>query len=536
MRASVGSILVVIALLGANHVAADESLEAARRAFNAGDNQRALTLYEEVLVADPDNVDALVHSAMLLSWEQRFDEALARYDRCLALEPDHPKALLERAKVLSWNRRFDEAAGAFRELLERDPSDREARLGLARSLSWSGDQPAAREQYRLLLDADGEDAAAMVGMAQTHAWSSENARAREWYARALQQQPGMKDAEVGLAYLDLWSGAPSTARGRADRLERNFPDDPEVEDLRQAIDRAHAPWVRSSYDAIDDTDGNELGILRVEGGLGFVGDLDFRVGYARWDMRDGLDRSASTDGLYGVLGWNLAPAQRLELRAGLDRIENTAGSDDTQGVGGITWIYRPEGPWQLRAALRRDPYLYSTEILDNGILIDALELGGYWKPTDRWRVDGSLGFWELSDGNARTNLLASGFYGWRLRPLTLEAGYALQYQNYTENLSNGYFDPQGFIANLAVGRARGKFGSTRHYWEAEATVGLQSFELGGIEVSNDTVLGGRLLAGFPFGAGITLELYFNRTDYALQSASGFSSNGGGLRLRWQGGN
>ena len=64
-----------------------------------------------------------------------------------------------------------------------------------------------------------------------------------------------------------------------------------------------------------------------------------------------------------------------------------------------------------------------------------------------------------------------------VRAVTFEAGYAFQYQNYDQNLNNGYFDPSDFIANLAIGRARGKFGSTHYYWEAEGTVGLQSFEL-----------------------------------------------------------
>ena len=68
--------------------------EDADRAWNTGDHASALNLYERVLVDHPQDFQALLRSAKILSWTMRFDAAVKRYDRAIAVKPDDREALL----------------------------------------------------------------------------------------------------------------------------------------------------------------------------------------------------------------------------------------------------------------------------------------------------------------------------------------------------------------------------------------------------------------------------------------------------------
>ncbi len=509
------------------------SLEEADRAFAQGDHLRALALYEQVLQEDPTNLHALVRSAKLLSWQQRFGEALERYARALELQPGHAEASLERAKVLAWARRFDEARAAFEALLLREPSDREARLGLARTLSWSGRQEEARRQYAELVKANPRDAEALLGVAQTFAWSGALEPARDYYERALEARPGMKEAEVGLAYLDLWGGDRASAARRTRGLAARFPGDRDVQELEQAIARARAFWYRASFDRLDDSEGNEISLPRFEWGVG-RGRAEWRAGASRWDMEDALRRDAKVDGLYGILGAHAGTRHYLEARLGVDRREKTTGEEDRGLVGGLTYrLGRVEG-WHTRLAAQRDTLRYSTQILDAGIVVDSFEAVLAGRPAPRWRIEIAAGVADFSDDNRRRAAHAGAWHAWRPGTAHVEVGYLARALDFDRDLANGYFDPQDFLAQLLQARAHGAFRQGRGYWELVLEVGLQSFTLSGVEVDRDRVLGGRAALGVPLGGGAVLEFRAGRTDFALQSAAGFESREFGLGLRWQG--
>jgi tetratricopeptide (TPR) repeat protein len=532
-KACLGAALLVAALVAGPAQAASDT-SAADAAFGAGDHPRALSLYDEVLAADPDNVHALVRSGMLLSWDLRYSEAVARYERVLALDPHHRVAALERAKVLSWDRRFAEAAGAFLSLLASAPDDREARLGLARSLSWGGNQAAARAEYRTVVDTDPRDVEGLVGVAQTYAWSGQPANARTWYERALEVEPGRKEALLGLAYLDLWGGDAVTAERRAQDLEQRFPDDREVGELATAIRAGRTPWVRTAYDAVTDTDDNELDISRLEVGRGLSPRTDAAFGAARYDMTS-PGRSSTGDTFYGIFGWRPAKGHRVALRAGTDRNRDSAGVRSSETVGGIVWSWGQGAPWQGSVSANRDTFRYSTDILDAGILVDSYALEASGPLGGRWRTDLGTGLWDLSDGNRRRSAHLGARYRWPVGGVTLDTGYVFRYLDYDEDLDNGYFDPQDFTAHLATASLHRAFAADRGWWRLAIESGVQSFTLSGTETRNDWVLGVSGSLGVPLGRAFVLELFAGRSDYAAQTAAGFRSRQLGFRLRWQAG-
>lgn len=535
--ASLGAAAWLLAtLLGAGGGTVLAGIVEADAAFEAGERQRALALYDEILAAEPSNLHALVRSARLLSWDRRFDEALARYDRAVGLAPLDRSLRLERARVLSWSRRFPEAESAFRQLLEGKPTDREARLGLARTLSWSGRQEQARAEYRALLETDPADPEALVGVAQTFAWSGDAATARRYYESALGVRPGMKEADLGLAYLDLANGDRRSASRSAARLERSFPRDPEVAELLRAIRASSGPRAGFSYDRVEDTDNNVLDILTAEGGTGLERGPDLRLAVARYEMGS-PGQSASVDSVQGTLSWALR-SNRVELRGGADRIAPSGAARTTRGIGGVSWAWGVGRRWQGAVSAQQDTFRYNPEILSHRIRIRAYAAEASGRLPGKLRVAASVGAWDLSDGNDRRSAEVGGWRAVAVGALTVEAGYQFRYLDYRRNLPNGYFDPADFRAHLAQGRAAGPIGHSRASFDVLVETGIQSFtrtdDASGtpFELRNDRVLGVSGSARIPISGSLSLELHGSRTDYAVTSAAGFRSRQLGLRLRW----
>lgn len=453
-----------------------------------------LVLAASALAADPLPED-LFREAQELSWKKDFDGAIALYDRLLALQPDHGLAALERAKVLSWAGRYDEGAAAFGRLLEKEPSNREARLGLARCYSWGGKQAEARAEYERVLAGNPQDAEALLGVAQTYAWSGDSHRARPAYEKALAANPASEDAKRGL------------------------------EELEAAERRARAPWIEVGYDRIDDSDDVALNAFRVEGGLGLPARLDLRAGIGRWDTSDPT-ADGSWDAFWAVLGWSPAEGHRLEARAGADRLDTPGGDTTTVGTGGLAWSFPIHGTWGGRVGWEHVPFRYSPEILENRVLLDTFTAAFYGTFAERWRLDVTPAFWDVSDGNARKSLDATLRYRAKAGSLAWEAGYAFRWRDWDEDLDNGYFDPTKFYANAAIGALEGRF------WRLDAEAGFQSFTQGTREVSGDfygTLRGTLFKQVRPW---VRLEGYAGAGSYAAQGGEDWRYRELGAKARF----
>ena len=206
--------------------------EDADRAWNSGDHAKALRLYDRVLGEQPEEFLALLRSAKLLSWSNRFDEAIERYDRAIAVDPNNRDAVLGRAQTLSWDRRFAESRAGFETLVEDDPSDVDALLGLSRTYAWSSRSPEAGDAFRRVLDAD----------------------------------PDNVDARIGLAYLDLWAGEIGNATTQAVELKQEHPEHVEVVKLYDAVSRSAGAWWSVDVSQLDDTDDNRVRSYLIRGG------------------------------------------------------------------------------------------------------------------------------------------------------------------------------------------------------------------------------------------------------------------------------
>jgi len=446
-------------------------------------------------------VHALLRSGMLLSWSRRYDDAIARYDRALAIDPSNTRVRLERGKVLLWSQRYDEAIAAFESVLKKTPDD-----------PW-----------------------ALCGTAQAYAWRGKTAEARPWYERALVADPGMKEARLGLAYLDLEEGDTSHALERARALEAAHPGDAEVAALVETVERARASWVEIGWDHLDDSDDNAMNTYRAEGGFSLPERLDMRIGYSHADLSGPLPPTprahAGADALYAVLGWQPKPRHRGELRVGASSLTDDTGEERTTGIGGLSWRF-PIRSWTARAAVTRDPFLYSPEILDNEIDVTALTFGAYGMAAPRVQVEANAGYGDFSDGNTRLTADAGAWYVWRFARRSLLLGGVVRGMNFSENLDNGYFDPSNLIAALASMRSTGSIGGSVWTYEATAEAGVQSYTFDGTDTTGKALWNVYGQVARPLPHGLSFQVYAGFGNSSTAAGPGFNSRSVGARLRW----
>lgn len=474
--------------------------EDADRAWVSGDHVTALELYEGVLEEQPKNFQALLRSAKILSWNSRFNEAIERYDRAIAVDPDDREAAFGRALTLSWDGRFKDARAGFKTLLEEDSSDVDALLGLARTYAWAGRSPQARNAYQDVLDTD----------------------------------PDNVDARIGLAYLDLWAGEIGRAAEQAAELKREHPDHEEVAKLDDQVSRSAGARWSVDVSQIDDTDDNRLRRYLVSGGFGLGRQVRLDLGAGRYEMSDPTGE-ASIDSVHTILSFYPGTGQRVSARVGYDRRTRTDDTTDSDVLGGLSYSWGLDRRWQVHASTMRMPIRYSPAITDAGITFDQVELRTSGAVGERFRVHAAVGSADFSDHNSRKTANVGFLYKVPVRKVTMHVGYTARAMDYDQDLANGYFDPQDFLAHLAQLRLSDEYGNRGNYYRLQLDTGLQSFTVSGVDVNNDTVLviGGTL--GFPLAKRMTLEAYVEHGDYAAATASGFESTAVGLRLLWRAG-
>lgn len=89
---------------------------------NCGRREEALTAYERALTLNPQYVEALINSGVLMREMHRHAEALERFQRVLAIKPDHETALGNTGIILTEFKRSTEAIGIFERLLAVNPN------------------------------------------------------------------------------------------------------------------------------------------------------------------------------------------------------------------------------------------------------------------------------------------------------------------------------------------------------------------------------------------------------------------------------
>ena len=552
--------VLLLALVAASARADDpEALAEARRATAAGDLPAAMRAYDAYLAEHPGDGEVRLEAAKVRSWAGEYAAAIDAYRAHLDATPDDRRTRLELAKVLSWAERYDESVTEFETLLADTPGDREALLGLARVQSWAGRFPASIAAYEKLIAADPADVEAHVGLGRVLSWSGDLPGADRQYDLALAQDPKNPDALLGKAQVAHWTGEEREAERFLARAEAAAPENRDVSAFRRELERSARPVVESSWDRVQDTDGNDYEIFRASAAFRIAPGMTLAGVYSRAEAYLGRRQENSCIAWVDQEG-NVATVQiagaRLDaalgggitLRGmlGAEFVDRSVGDSRTRVAGTVSASGPIAGRWRWYAGVDHRTFDATRVIVDCDVVTTAVS-GSADGSIGLFRLGGGAGVTDFSDGNQRLQVDA-----WALRPFpiakqTLEVSYRFRWMQYDENLGSGYFDPQGFVSNLLGATLRGKLGTPRVDYALRVEGGLQSFhvddnvvEIDGIpqtlpafEQSNDTVFGWEAKVGWQITEQARVEAYYGRSDYAAQSATGFESAQAGVFFRYR---
>ncbi len=136
-------------------------------AYERGDVQQAIRLYEELLKAQPDSVEARTNLGVALAHIGRYGDAVVQYNEALKRAPDNPSVLLDFA--LAWYKQavFDKAAAALEHLRTKHPENRQSLYLLSDCYLRLGRDRDAVALLQPVFDADPHDRAVnfALGMA-----------------------------------------------------------------------------------------------------------------------------------------------------------------------------------------------------------------------------------------------------------------------------------------------------------------------------------------------------------------------------------
>lgn len=173
----------------ASDIASGIDLDEALAHHAAGRLPQAEAIYRRILVATPDDAEALNLFGLLLQDQGDLPRGIALIARALEIDPDYPEALtnLARAKIAAGE--LDDAVALAKRALDLDPELPEACHQLGRALLEQGDYPGAEAALRQSLDLSPDLVDSHVGLGIAYARQNQADKAIASFAAADRLQP-----------------------------------------------------------------------------------------------------------------------------------------------------------------------------------------------------------------------------------------------------------------------------------------------------------------------------------------------------------
>ncbi len=124
------------------------SFQAAVQAEESGDKERAIALYEEILVLDPQYAPAAINVGTLHFHLRQFERAEEYYRNAAQADPGYVLAYFDLGNVLDELGRLDESIAAYAQAIALSPRYADAHYNLALAYERKGQPRAALRHWR----------------------------------------------------------------------------------------------------------------------------------------------------------------------------------------------------------------------------------------------------------------------------------------------------------------------------------------------------------------------------------------------------
>jgi len=442
LRTLVRAALLIAVLAHATPVLAQTTAgmspyDAARERLREDRQADAIPLLQSELRMRPDNDDARLLLARVLSWQRRYDESLTEYRALLAKKPNDASIRAGYARVLAWSGRHQEAAREFKTAIEADSTNLETRVGYARVLSWSGDLAEASTEYQRILAADPRVGDAWLGLASVARWRGAATASDRYVARAesLHADPEATTQEKGAVATAL---RPSLGTGWSASHEREYVD--LAPDFTLETD---GPYVQGR--------GTLARRATLTGRVSWV-DLVETPGSGPAKNYDLSSVVTRVDGSF-LRGYPWQAAASVEYRS-FEQNPGTMlfplGDEDTFfGWGARVWRFA--GRFTPRAAIHRDYVALKETVPDSAFVpgnVNEYEGGLGWQWSARGTADAVVSRGIYSDDNRRWTAGGGASYKVKTATPSVTVDSRLTYRDW-DFASPSYFTPLGSVRGSA---------------------------------------------------------------------------------------
>lgn len=255
--------------------------EEALAAKLAGDHERAIRLFSELIAAAPGDVELLFQLGTVQGWAGKYDEALATLGRAQAIDAGNVDVQMARGRVLAWSGRLAAGEKVFRTVAAQNPANLDAVTMLGRVLTWQRQFDAARATYAQVLAVNPHYTDALIGQGDLLRLEERFDEARSYYQRAEQVEPESESIRRRLA---------SVRRAGRWRVDAGF----EFSRFSGGTREDWQGWDAAARYAVDRRTGASLGVEHARR-FGFT-DVQYSVGVDRRFSDDfsGLVRLSAT--------------------------------------------------------------------------------------------------------------------------------------------------------------------------------------------------------------------------------------------------
>ena len=142
---------------------AEQILDDALAAHTAGDLDKAVDLYEQVLVLDPQNRFAYYNLGLIDQTRGDVAAAADQYEQAIAVAPDFTPAIFNLAIIRAEQGAVEEAIGLYRDVIAIDGTDARAHLNLGFLLIASGERKEGQRELDRAVELDPSLASRIPG-------------------------------------------------------------------------------------------------------------------------------------------------------------------------------------------------------------------------------------------------------------------------------------------------------------------------------------------------------------------------------------
>ncbi len=444
--------------------------------FYAVDEKPRLA-YQEIsksLALEPGSRRYLRFMAQLVDWTDKSEvaTAVAGYRKLVALGEDDNELLLNQARISSYGGELDAAVRFYKNYLQSHPDSREALIEQAQVESWRGNSAAAMvllQQYR---EKFGEDSTWLETSAETLSWAERPVETSELVEPVLKKKPDNYKLSFASALAKHFGGRPQGALNTLRRMEASYPNAKDNRLLRKVITASHRPQISANIAYVSSSEDLDALSSTLQGEYSLNPEARINIKYIHeWFSAQQGSGLEAVDGSEEALYQNIQAGIRYRFAPKISAdfyLGQAWAEQDSIVVYGVGMDIDPADSLDLRVEYFSD-YFHeyfssSPRTISLGIEADVSRLYLNWRPDFIHKVSAGAGYSSFSDDNSSKNFsLAVSRAVARTQHWNVDLGLSAALLDFSEDRSNGYYDPGNYQRYMLTGSS---------YWKAGRKGGI----------------------------------------------------------------